>query len=53
VKFAKFQIKVSKVEIDVLEKKKTSVSSKKLQADLTSLTKQFATIVDLQKKLSK
>jgi hypothetical protein len=53
VTFAKTQTAVCKAENDILEKKKSSLTSAILKADIASLSSQFTKIVDLEKSLAK
>lgn len=53
VTFAKTQTAVCKAENDILEKKKSSLTSAQLKADIASLSSQFTKIVDLEKSLAK
>jgi len=53
VTFAKTQTTVCKAENDILEKKKSSLTSAKLKTDIASLSSQFTNIVDLEKSLAK
>ena len=53
VKFAATQTKVSKAENAIVEKKKTTITSKALKAAIASLSTQYTKIVDLEKSLAK
>ena len=53
VTFATIQNEVSADEIQILEKKKTSLTSAKVSSLILELSTKFKQIVDLQKKLSK
>jgi hypothetical protein len=53
ISFAKEQTTVSKAQNDVLERKKTSLTTAELKSDISTLGAEFSKIVNLQKTLAK